>query len=96
MFGETDGQQVYEYTLKNSNGIQVKVINYGAAISDVIVPDRGGNMASVVLGFDTLEEYQGRKNALMGATVGRVANRISNGKFTLDGQAYTLTSKLMM
>ena len=65
-FGETDGQKVYEYTLQNSNGMQVKVINYGGSISDIITPDRDGNMASVVLGFDTLEEYKGGKNALMG------------------------------
>ncbi len=91
-FGEADGQKVFEYTLQNSNGMQVNVINYGGAISDILTPDRDGNMASVVLGFDTLEEYKGGKNALMGATVGRVANRISNGKFTLDGQEYSLSS----
>jgi aldose 1-epimerase len=91
-FGETDGQKVYEYTLQNSNGMQVKMINYGGTISDIIVPDRDGEMASVVLGFDSLEEYKGGKNALMGATVGRVANRISEAKFTLDGKEYKLSS----
>jgi aldose 1-epimerase len=92
LFGETDGQNVYEYTLTNSNGMMVKVINYGGTISDIITPDRNGEMASVVLGFDSLEEYKGGKNALMGATVGRVANRISNAKFTLDGKEYKLSS----
>ncbi|MBN2163486.1 MAG: galactose-1-epimerase [Pontiellaceae bacterium] len=91
-FGEADGKKVYEYTLKNCNGMQVKVINYGASISDIITPDRDGTPASVVLGFDTLEEYKGGKNALMGATVGRFANRISDAKFTLDGQEYNLSS----
>ncbi|MFV0592856.1 MAG: aldose epimerase family protein [Draconibacterium sp.] len=91
-FGKTGGQQVYEYTLKNSNGMQVKVINYGATISDIITPDKDGNLASVVLGFDSLEEYEGGKNALMGAAVGRVANRILGAKFTLDGKVYKLSS----
>lgn len=91
-FGETDGQNVYEYTLTNSNGMMVKVINYGGTISDIITPDKNGEMISVVLGFDSFEEYKGGKNALMGATVGRVANRISDGKFTLDGKEYELSS----
>ncbi|MGQ8336952.1 aldose epimerase family protein [Sunxiuqinia sp. A32] len=92
LFGSTDGQDVYEYTLTNRHGMMVKVINYGGTISDIITPDKNGEMASVVLGFDTLEEYKGGKNALMGATVGRVANRISNAKFTLDGKEYKLSS----
>lgn len=92
IFGMTDGQNVYEYTLTNSNGIMVKVINYGGTISDIITPDKNGEMASVVLGFDSLEEYKGGKNALMGAIVGRVANRISNAKFTVDSKEYKLSS----
>lgn len=92
LFGVTDGQNVYEYTLANSNGMIVKVINYGGTISDIIAPDKNGKMASVVLGFESLEEYKGGKNALMGATVGRVANRISNAKFTLNGKEYKLSS----
>lgn len=92
LFGVTDGQNVYEYTLANSNGMIVKVINYGGTISDIITPDKNGKMASVVLGFESLEEYKGGKNALMGATVGRVANRISNAKFTLNGKEYKLSS----
>ena len=93
-FGETEGQKVYQYTLKNSRGMLVKVINYGGSITDIITPDKNGKMGSVVLGFDSLKSYTGRMNALMGATVGRVANRISNKKFTLDGKEYTLTSNI--
>ena len=91
-FGETAGRQVYRYTLKNSNGMLVKVINYGGSITDIVAPDRNNEMGSLVLGFDSLSSYTGRGNALMGAVVGRVANRIANGKFTLDGKEYTLTS----
>ncbi|MDD4636990.1 MAG: galactose mutarotase [Bacteroidales bacterium] len=93
-FGETDGQKVYQYTLTNSKGMQVKVINYGGTITDIITPDKMGEMGSVVLGFDSLPSYTGRANALMGASVGRVANRITNKQFTLDGKEYILTSNI--
>ena len=91
-FGETAGQKIYQYTLKNSHGMQVKVINYGGSITDIITPDRNKETGSVVLGFDSLSSYTGRGNALMGAIVGRVANRIANKKFTLDGKDFILTS----
>ncbi|HZL08370.1 MAG TPA: aldose epimerase family protein [Prolixibacteraceae bacterium] len=92
LFGETEGQKIYEYTLTNCHGMQVKVINFGGTISDIITPDKNGEMASVVLGFDSLKSYTGRANSLMGAAVGRVANRITNKTFTLDGKDYTLSS----
>ena len=94
LFGEWAGQQVYEYTLSNSGGMEVKVINYGASITDIITPDVYGNLGSVVLGFDSLSDYTGRQNALMGATVGRVANRISGGKFALEGKEYQLSQNI--
>lgn len=93
-YGELNGQKVYEYTLTNSNGMQVKVINYGATISDIITPDKNHQMASVILGFDSLKQYTGRMNALNGAIVGRVANRIANKKFTIDGQEYILSGNI--
>jgi aldose 1-epimerase len=93
-FGEIGGKKIYQYTLKNSKGMLVKVINYGASISDIITQDKNGDMASLVLGFDSLKSYTGRSNALMGAVVGRVANRISNKTFTLDGSQYVLTSNI--
>lgn len=93
-FGETEGQKIYEYTLRNSKGMMVKVINYGGTITDIITPDKNGKLGSVVLGFDSLNSYTGRMNALMGACVGRVAGRISNKKFSLDGKEYTLSSMI--
>ncbi|MEO5998026.1 MAG: aldose epimerase family protein [Chitinophagaceae bacterium] len=93
-FGETEGQKIYQYTLKNSNGMMVKVISYGGAITDIITPDKNKEMGSVVLGFDSLTSYTGRDNSVMGGSVGRVANRIANKKFTLDGNEYNLTSNI--
>ncbi|RZK79512.1 MAG: galactose mutarotase [Pedobacter sp.] len=94
LFGDIDGKPIYEYTLRNSNGMLVKVINYGASISDIITPDKYGKMGSVAFGFDSLKSYTGPQNALMGATVGRVANRIADGKFSLDGKEYVLTANI--
>jgi aldose 1-epimerase len=94
LFGEIEGQKIYQYTLKNSKGMLVKVINYGGTITDIITPDKNKQMASVVLGFDSLKSYTGRENSVMGASIGRVANRIANKKFTLDGKEYNLTSNI--
>ncbi|MES2828750.1 MAG: aldose epimerase family protein [Bacteroidota bacterium] len=94
LFGDINGIKIFEYTLKNTSGMQVKVISYGASITDIITPAKDGRMESVVLGFDSLSGYTGRQNALMGAVVGRVANRITNGKFTIDGKEYTLTANI--
>jgi aldose 1-epimerase len=93
-YGEIEGQKIYEYTLTNSNGMILKVINYGATITNIITPDRNKKMGSVVLGFDSLKQYRGRDNALLGAVVGRVANRIANKKFTMDGKEYLLPSNI--
>ena len=90
-FGETtDGRPVDAFIFENSRGIKVKLINYGAAIVSVEVPDRHGNMADVVLGFDDMEGYQGADNPFFGACCGRYANRIAGGRFTLDGVDYSL------
>jgi aldose 1-epimerase len=93
-YGETEGQKIYQYTLTNSKGMQAKVINYGATVTDIITPDRNGRLGDVVLGFDSLKQYLGRDNALLGAVVGRVANRINHKKFTLDGKEYILQSNI--
>ena len=92
LFGENAGQKIYQFTLKNSTGLIVKVINYGATVIDIETPDRKGMMESIVLGFDSLRPYTGPENSLFGSAVGRVANRITNKKFTLDGIEYTLSS----
>lgn len=94
LFGETAGQKIYEYTLKNRQGMLVKVIGYGASITDIVTPDKNKQPGSVVFGFDSLSAYTGRQNALMGAVVGRVANRITNRRFSLDGTEYLISSNI--
>lgn len=90
-FGITkDGKQVKEYILKNENGMEAHLLDFGAAIKNLYVPDKDGNVADVVLGFDDLASYEKNQPACHGSVVGRVANRIGNGKFTLNGVEYTL------
>jgi aldose 1-epimerase len=90
-FGHTaDGRNVEIVTLTNSRGMQARVISYGASLQSLLVPDRNGKLADVVLGYDDLQDYLDRRQ-YFGATVGRYANRIARGKFTLDGKAYSLT-----
>lgn len=91
-FGKTaDGEQVDQYVLVNRHGLTVKIITYGAIISSVQVPDRQAQVGEVTLGFDTLEEYLAG-HPFFGAICGRVANRIANGKFSIDGHEYTLAT----
>src|SRR5687768_9003796 len=91
-YGTTaDGQDVDEYTLTNANGMEVKIITYGGIITSVRVPDRNGNLANVVLGFDTLADYE-TKNPYFGGIIGRYGNRIANAAFSLDGEDYTLAA----
>ena len=84
-----DGTPVTAFTLTNSHGMQVKMIDFGAIISEVHVPDRDGVMADVVLGFDSIEPYLDNK-AFLGALIGRFGNRIARGQFSLDGKDYQL------
>ncbi|HET9954899.1 MAG TPA: aldose epimerase family protein [Polyangiaceae bacterium] len=79
------------YTLKNRNGLTVQVTNYGATVTSVLVPDRNGTFDDIVLGFDHLDAYL-TNGAFLGATVGRVANRIRNAKFELDEKTYSLAA----
>lgn len=91
-FGRTpDGNDVTIYTLTNKNGLRANVIDYGAILVSLEVPDRKGKLADVTLGFDELDSYIER-NPMFGSTVGRYANRIANAKFTLDGVEYKLTA----
>lgn len=90
-FGKTvDGQTVDLYTLRNKNGVCVKITTYGATVTELLVPDRDGKLANVNLGFDHVTQYQSQNNPYFGATVGRVANRIARGEFTLNGDTYKL------
>jgi aldose 1-epimerase len=89
-FGKlTDGRSVDCFTLTNANGLVAKIINYGTIITELHVPDRKGQLADIVLGFDQFEPYL-KGHPYFGCTVGRVANRIAKGRFTLNGQTYTL------
>ncbi len=89
-FGTTsDGQTITRYTLENRYGSILKVIELGAIATEFHVRDREGNMADVVLGFDTVAEYEANP-AYVGCTTGRVANRITEGRFELDGVEYQL------
>jgi len=91
-YGELpDGSSVDLYTLANGTGMQVKVLNYGAILASVEVPDREGTVADVTLGYDSLEGWM-KNPAYFGATVGRYANRIARGTFTLDGQTFKLAT----
>jgi len=88
-FGTQDGRQVNLYTLTNSHGVEIKAMNYGGIIISIKVPDRKGQFADIVLGHDKLEGYIPNP-PYFGAIVGRYANRIANGEFTLDGKTYHL------
>src|SRR5207248_1641178 len=91
-FGQTaDGTPVELYTLTNGRGVTAKVMNYGVIVTELHVPDARGQGADVVLGFDDLRGYLGT-HPFFGAVVGRVANRIAKGKFTLEGREYTLAT----
>jgi len=88
-FGTQDGRQVNLYTLTNSHGVEIKAMNYGGIIISIKVPDRKGQFADIVLGHDKLEGYIPNP-PYFGAIVGRYANRIANGEFTLDDKTYHL------
>ena len=91
-FGRTeDEQKVHLYTLTNSNGLVAKITNYGAILTELHLPDNQGRLDDVVLGFDSLENYFAT-NFYFGAIVGRVANRIKDARFILDGQEYNLAA----
>jgi aldose 1-epimerase len=88
-FGTHDGRSITLYTLKNAHGVEIQAMNYGGIILSIRVPDRKGQIADIVLGHEKLEGYTPNPPYL-GAIVGRYANRIANGTFTLDGKTYTL------
>lgn len=86
-----NGKATALYTLTNENGMEVCLTNFGGRIVSVMVPDKNGDLKDVVLGFDNIEDYFPENNKTdFGATIGRYANRIKDGKFTLDGVEYQL------
>ena len=91
-FGQTkDAQAVALYTLTNDRGLTTQITNYGGTIVTLRTPDRAGVLGDIVLGFDSLADYQAR-SPFFGCITGRYANRIANGKFTLDGVTYALAT----
>jgi len=89
--GEVNGRPVALYTLRNQHGMSVSVCNYGARIQQILVPDRHGRMADVVLGYDSLAGVL-QDTSWLGAFVGRYANRIGGAQLTLNGQQYALSA----
>ena len=86
---EVDGKKTDLFTLRNKNNMEVCVTNFGGRIVSVMVPDKDGQMRDVVLGFDSIQDYISKPSDF-GATIGRYANRINQGQFTLDGVEYQL------
>ncbi|TAL60206.1 MAG: galactose mutarotase [Bacteroidetes bacterium] len=91
VFGNIYGKEVTLFNLKNKSGVQLSIINYGAAITQLLVPDRNGILADIVLGFDDLDGYLQKGNRFFGAVVGRYANRIAQGRVSIHGTAYQLS-----
>lgn len=90
IFGVTgDEREIYLYTLENRNGMRAEVMNFGAILANLWVPDRNGKLEDVVLGYDKLEDYY-ENGCFFGATVGPLANRTANASFTIDGVTYQL------
>ena len=90
-FGQVKGSEVYLFTITNKSGSFVKITNYGATVTEVVVPDVRGHLDDIVLGFSTLEDYLGEQ-PYMGCVCGRVANRVAGASFTLDKKEYTLAA----
>ena len=91
LFGKLpDGREVYQYTLANKSGAILKVLNFGAVVTSLTMPDRNGKYEDVVLGYDSLKGYIHSTN-YFGTIVGRYGNRIGKGQFTLEGKKYQLT-----
>jgi aldose 1-epimerase len=85
-----DGKSTNLYFLRNNKGMIATVTNYGARLVSLMVPDKNGNLTDVVVGFETVDEFKNCPEPYYGATIGRYANRIANGKFNLEGRTYSL------
>ena len=89
---EINGKAVSLFVLKNSNGLVSEITNYGGRVVTLWVPDKNGDFEDVVLGHDSMKGYLGSNDIYLGATVGRYANRIGKGKFSLNGVEYNLAT----
>src|SRR5258708_1932004 len=86
---QIDGKPVDLYTIKNKRGMVVQLTNFGARVEQILVPDKAGKLGDVALGYETIDQVVNGQGS-MGAHIGRYANRIAKGSFTLDGQTYHL------
>lgn len=84
------GKKIGLYFLQNANGLEAAITNYGGRIVGLTVPDKNGKMADVVLGFNSIKDYLNANEVFHGALIGRVGNRIANGRFVLDNTEYQL------
>jgi aldose 1-epimerase len=85
-----EGKQTHLYILKNKNGMEAAITNYGGHLISLLVPDKTGKLTNVVVGFDDIDKYKKAMSAYYGATIGRYGNRIAKGHFVLDGKRYDL------
>ncbi|XP_044742986.1 galactose mutarotase-like isoform X2 [Chrysoperla carnea] len=83
--------QIQKFTWQNNHNVSVEAINYGATITKILVPDKHNNLVDIVQGFESLAGYQHKDNPYHGATIGRVTNRIKNGRFQIDGETYNVS-----
>lgn len=90
-YGAVNGTEVKLYTLTNKHGLVAKITNYGGIVTELHTPDKTGKMADIVLGFDKLDDYV-KGSPYFGAVVGRVANRVANAQFSLEGKTYKLAA----
>lgn len=94
-FGNYQGEDIKEFSLKNENGIEVKITNYGATITSILVPNSNGDIENIACGFDTLKGYFGKEyvdnSPYFGGTIGRYCSQIKDSKFSLNGKEYNLS-----
>lgn len=86
-----DGKQVSLYSIKNENGVEIDITNYGGRVVALMVPDKNGKFEDISLGYDSIQGYLAQED-FFGTLIGRYGNRIALGKFTLDGEEYTLAT----
>lgn len=91
-YGTADSAAITQYTLTNAHGAIAKIINYGATLTDLVMPDKSGTPGNVILGFDSLSGFRQKGNPFFGGIIGRYGNRIANAAFKLDGKTYKLSA----
>ena len=85
-----DGKQTDLFILKNENGVEIAVTNYGGAVLAIMAPDKNGKFANVIQGHDSIDHVINSHEPFLSTLIGRYGNRIANGKFLLDGQEYSI------